>query len=53
MNKHHEQIVTFMLMDLVEHNLLTSEEADLAKKIYFANDKPIIMKEQKETDTAA
>ena len=37
MNNNQEQIFMFMLMDLVEHDLLTTDEADLTKKIYFAN----------------
>ena len=33
-----EQIFMFLLMDLVEQDLLTTDEANMTKKIYFASD---------------
>ena len=32
-----EQILTLMFIDLVEHELLSSEEAELAKRLYLKN----------------
>ena len=33
-----EQIFMFLLMDLVEQDLLTTDEANMTKKIYFASE---------------
>ena len=33
-----EQIFMFLLMDLVEQDLLTTDEANMTKKIYFARE---------------
>ena len=33
-----EQLFMFLLMDLVEQDLLTTDEANMTKKIYFASE---------------
>ena len=38
MDKRQEQILMLMLMDLVDHDLLTVEEAESAKRIYIKNE---------------
>ena len=40
MEKSQERILMLMLMDLVDHKLLTTEEAELAKRIYLKTDRP-------------
>jgi hypothetical protein len=40
MDKPQEQILMLMLMDLVDKNLLTMEEAETAKRFYLKNEKP-------------
>lgn len=40
MEKGYEQILVLILMDLVDHELLTTEEADLAKRIYLRSGDP-------------
>ena len=40
-----DQMVMFILMDLVDHDLLTVREADLARRIYMKE-----MKRKRQTD---
>ena len=47
MEKSHERILMLMLMDLVDHKLLTTEEAELAKRIYLNPDSPKEKKAEK------
>ncbi len=40
MEKSTERILMLMLTDLVDHKLLTTEEAELAKRIYLKTESP-------------
>ena len=40
MEKSNERILVLMLTDLVDHKLLTTEEAELAKRIYLKTENP-------------
>ena len=43
MKKESEQILMIILMDLVDHELLTTEEADLAKRTYLKGAYPAVI----------
>ena len=47
MEKSQERILMLMLMDLVDHKLLTTEEAERAKRIYLNPDSPKEKKAEK------
>ena len=44
MEKGYEQILMLILMDLVDHELLTTEEADVAKRTYLRSGNPTLVR---------